>query len=418
MTASVPPASHSAQGDRLPSGGALQPEGSVAGAGAYDGAPIGGSWIVAELVEAGPPAQVTLWGRVARGAEGLFGVISLVVALSLLAGLPGLQLLGLGYLLEGSGRVAVSGSLRNGLPGIRKAARLGGAALGAWLWLLPVRYVSSLRNSALLIDPTSEVTRRWNAGLLLLLLLALWQIGGALARGGRLRDFLWPQWNPGRLLRAMRGGAAYRGARDGLWEFVASLRLSHYFRLGLGGFLGGLAWLVLPVTMIAVGREAPVWGWIGGLVLVGVVFYIPFLQVHFATTGRLRDLFAWRHVRRVYRQAPWACCIALLATLLLTLPLYLLKIEMVRRDVAWLPGVVFVLFILPARLLTGWAWGRAVRGTGPRWWLVRWPAAWLIVLFALAYAIVVWFTQYTSWYGVWSLYEQHAFLVPVPFLGI
>jgi len=39
--------------------------------------------------------------------------------------------------------------------------------------------------------------------------------------------------------------------------------------------------------------------------------------------------------------------------------------------------------------------------------LVFWPAA-------TAYVVVVFFTQFTSWNGVWSLFEQHAFLVPVP----
>ena len=36
---------------------------------------------------------------------------------------------------------------------------------------------------------------------------------------------------------------------------------------------------------------------------------------------------------------------------------------------------------------------------------------------ALIFALVVYFSQFTSWYGAWSLYEQHAFMVPVPFLG-
>ncbi len=36
----------------------------------------------------------------------------------------------------------------------------------------------------------------------------------------------------------------------------------------------------------------------------------------------------------------------------------------------------------------------------------------------LIYVVIAYFTQYLSWYGVWSLYEQHAFLVPAPFLGM
>ncbi len=35
----------------------------------------------------------------------------------------------------------------------------------------------------------------------------------------------------------------------------------------------------------------------------------------------------------------------------------------------------------------------------------------------LFYIVLVYFTQYLSWYGVWSLYEQHAFMVPGAVLG-
>jgi hypothetical protein len=38
-----------------------------------------------------------------------------------------------------------------------------------------------------------------------------------------------------------------------------------------------------------------------------------------------------------------------------------------------------------------------------------------IVVTAVFYVLVVFFAQYTSWGGVSSLYEQHAFLLPVPF---
>ena len=36
---------------------------------------------------------------------------------------------------------------------------------------------------------------------------------------------------------------------------------------------------------------------------------------------------------------------------------------------------------------------------------------------ALFYAIFVFFSQYAAWNGLGSLLEQHAFLLPVPFLG-
>jgi hypothetical protein len=37
---------------------------------------------------------------------------------------------------------------------------------------------------------------------------------------------------------------------------------------------------------------------------------------------------------------------------------------------------------------------------------------------ALAYVIVVYAAPYLSWNGVWSLLEQHAFLVPAPLLAL
>jgi hypothetical protein len=80
--------------------------------------------------------------------------------------------------------------------------------------------------------------------------------------------------------------------------------------------------------------------------------------------------------------------------------------------------LVFVAFILPARLLTGWAVGRAKKRKQPRFFLFRWLAwlgEWPLVA---TYVSLIYFTQYLSWYGVWSLFEQHAFLLPVPFVGI
>ena len=113
-----------------------------------------------------------------------------------------------------------------------------------------------------------------------------------------------------------------------------------------------------------------------------------------------------------------AFLVALLFTLVLALPLYLLKIEIVPREAAWLPSLLFVVSIFPARLLTGWAMARSSDRRAPRPWLWRWASRLAMVPLVLFYVLLVYFTQYLSWYGVWSLYEQHAFLVPAPFLGL
>jgi len=120
----------------------------------------------------------------------------------------------------------------------------------------------------------------------------------------------------------------------------------------------------------------------------------------------------------MFRRAPIAFWFALLITLLSALPLYLLKIELTPPEVTWLPSLVFVMFIIPARFLTGWAVGRARRHERPRFFLFRWMSRLAALPVLATYVFIVYFTQYVSWYGVWSLYEQHAFLVPVPFLAM
>ncbi|HEY1599987.1 MAG TPA: DUF4013 domain-containing protein [Pirellulales bacterium] len=357
-----------------------------------------------------------LVGKALRICDWLFGCVALFIGLAVLATLPALQLLSLGYLLEVSGRVAREGRLATGFVGVRKAARLGGIVLGTWLLLWPLRFVSLLANSARLIEPGGVADRGWTAVLWVLTALFACHVVSACWRGGRLRGFFWPR--PVRFVRELTQPGAYRRARDAVWMFVVGLRLPYYFWLGLRGFLGGLAWLVVPITLLAAGARAPVAGFAGGLLLAVVVLYLPFAQVHFAAENRLRAMFEVRALRDHFRRAPIAFFVALVGTLLFAVPLYLLKIEIIPREAAWLPSLVFVAFIGPARLLTGWAYARARRRESPRHWVFRTVARLAMLPVALAYVAVVYFTQFTSWYGIASLYEQHAFLVPVPFLGL
>jgi hypothetical protein len=250
------------------------------------------------------------------------------------------------------------------------------------------------------------------------ILASLLHIFVACARGGRLRHFLWPFGNPIWLVRRMRRGGLYAEARDGLWTFAAALRLPHYFRVGLVGFLGTLAWIIPPVLLIAAGARVPLVGVLGALLLAIVVPFLPFLQVRYAVEGRASALFSPRAVRDHFRRAPWAFAFSLMVMLLAAIPLYLLKIEMIPREAAWLPSLVFVIFLAPARLLTGWAYARSLRRDRPRHWSFRVLGRLAIVPVASFYVLVVFLSQYISWAGVNSLYEQHAFLVPVPFLNM
>jgi hypothetical protein len=371
----------------------------------------------------GSPFRIVGRGVRAVGSvlEYLFGVLVLLIGLAVLAALPLLQFLSLGYLLEAGGRVARTGRLRDGFIGVRLAARLGGIIAASWLLLLPVRLVAGLLRSAEVIDPGGRAPDAWRRGLFVLICLTALHIGSACARGGRLRYFLWP-FNVVWLMRRLWRGGYYAEARDAVWDVAVSLRLPYYFWLGFRGFVGALIWLAPPVTLLALGQRgttgATFTGFLGAVLLAVVLLYLPFLQARLAAANRFATVFELRAVRADFRRAPWAFAFAFVVTLLTALPLYLLKIEIVPREAAWLPGLAFVAFIFPARLLTGWALGRARRRQEPRHWFFRWTGRLPLLPAAAFYVLVVFFTQYTSWNGVWSLYEQHAFLVPVPFFGL
>jgi hypothetical protein len=406
--------------------------------------------------------------------EWMFGAASMTVLLAFLATVPVLQVLSLGYLLEAGGRVARSGRLREGFVDIRKAARMGGVILGTSLMLLPLWFVSSLWYDAQLIDVSGATARNWRIAQLILTVLLVGHVVIAWFCGGRLRHFFWPltapfaiacwivkeacrmaikeatkdktrrTWGerfvadigrtlppdrwwfvPAIVIVRLQERNLYVAARDSLWDFVVGLRLPYYFWLGLRGFVGAVLWLLLPVTMLAVATSlrplgGVLFGVLGGLLLSVVLVYLPFLQTSFAAENRFRALFDVFSVHQFYRRTPFALFFALLVTLAGALPLYLLKIEATPREVAWLPSLVFVAFIFPARLLTGWAVGRARRHEPPRWLFFRIVShlfALPAIPIAMMYALIVFISQYVSWYGAFSLYEQHTFLVPVPMLG-
>ncbi|WP_422929897.1 hypothetical protein [Singulisphaera sp. PoT] len=374
-------------------------------------------------VPAPPPHSIRrrlrrLGSAIASASEWMFGALAIFVGLALLSTLPLLQLLSFGYLLESAGRVARSGRFRNAFIGVRLAARLGSMAIGCWLMLLPLGLLASLARSAEIIDPHGPVARRWRIGLIVLTVLIVGHMLAACARGGKLRYFFWPFGTPGWFLRQWRRGRLFVTARDAVWDFVTALRLPYYFRIGALGFVGTACWLIIPVSLIAAGRRFPPVGFVGGLMLAIVSLALPFLQIRFAAEDRFRAFLEYRAIRERFRRAPWAFAVAAFMTLTFAVPLYLLKIEMIPREVAWLPSLIFLAFSLPARTLTAWAYSRSERREAMRHWFFRWTGRLIMLPVGLIYAVIVFLTQYTAWRGIWSLYEQHAFLLPVPFLNM
>lgn len=381
--------------------------------------------IDAEVVsEQGPGPWRRLAGGVSRGFEWCFGVLSLFVGLAILATLPIVQLLSLGYLLESSGRIARSGRLRDAFVGVRKASRLGGIVLACWLLLLPLRLLNKLAYEASLIDPQSPIARRLHILLLLTAILFTFHLAWSCFRGGRFRHFIWPA--PVRLIRRIRQGGMFQEASDRFWSFMQGLRLPYYFALGAKGFFGAFAWLFFPVLLLVGATTLPegpavLSGLLGFYMFGFVLLHLPFLQTQLARDNELASAFDVIGVYRGFYRTPFHCVLTVVTTLLFAMPLYLLKVELTMREVAILPSLIFVAFIAPARFVSGWNVGRFLKPDRPhRKWLriAKCVASLLLMIPAAAfYTFVVFFTRYTSWHGVWSLFEQHAFLVPVPFLG-
>lgn len=370
---------------------------------------------------ASPPPKPGWLQHCASALNWLFGLAALIALLAVCSVIPVLNFLSLGYLLHVSGTIARTGRFRDGFIGVRKAAVLGSIAAGTWLVLWPARLVSGFWKDAEIIASGSVISKAWYFGLISVIAITLAHIAWACVRGGKLRHFLWPQ--PLRLLRWLKAPGKFTHSQIHVTDYILSLRLPFYFWLGLRGFIGALAWLIIPVGILLVATRVPLGGsivlsLIGGILLLLVAIHLPFLQAHFAQTDRFSAMFELRQVRRLFLRAPLAFWFALLITLLFAVPLYLLKIELTPRELAWLPSLLFVIFIFPARILTGWAMSRALRKEQPRHWFPRWLARLGIVPIGLAYVLVVYLTPYLSWNGALSLLEQHAFLVPAPLMAL
>ncbi|MEM6468451.1 MAG: DUF4013 domain-containing protein [Planctomycetota bacterium] len=370
--------------------------------------------------------------RVIGGTFGFFGgcfnLVSLVVCLAVLAAIPILQLIAFGYLLEVSGRLANGVKFSESLPHFRAAGRIGLVATAVFLLALPVQLLAHWESVASLITPDSAQATVLRFGAMAAAGLGVFYLGWALARGGRLWHFLWPQ--PLKMLRSAWRPSTYAELPDQLWQFTSSLRLPHYFWLGLRGFIGTLVWLVPAIVIITVNRngaDASV-GVIFALSLVAlgvVLMYLPMLQTHFAAENRLRSMFRLGQIRQLFCFAPLAWLVAMaLGLALLPVPLYLLKIEATPQEVVWLPTLFFVAFILPSRLGFGLAMRRARRKLNesqfkkPRGFFAaccRWTSRLAIPAVVGIYLAFVSISQYTSWDGLDTWIQQHAILIPIPF---
>lgn len=410
-----------------------------------------------------------LLGAIAGLIQTCFGAASLIGCLAVATSVPGLQILTLGYFIESSGRVGRTGKVRSGLPGLNRAAHLGSMVVGTLVLLLPLLYVSQLVEAARLIEAASRTVVRLRFLQSFLWVVILPHLVTAWFCGGKLRYFFWPllapyqlsiwalRWIlatrplrnaldetlgqlwpslvndlclvrpltdffvPAILIKHLWRGTLYRHARDGFWSFLGGLHLLHLTRLGLQTLAGSVAWLFIPTMLLIGGTLLPpgpavLSGLLGIIALSIVAMYLPLLQMHFGTKGQMHALFDIAAVFRLIRKSPLRITFSCILFLASALPLYALKIEQIDTSLTWILGLVFILFSMPARLLVAWSYTRADhRETKTRWYW-RWPVRSVMWPAALFFSGFVSITRFTSWGGAAGLFEQHAFLIPAPFL--
>ncbi|MCH8829586.1 MAG: DUF4013 domain-containing protein [Planctomycetes bacterium] len=125
----------------------------------------------------------------------LFGIGVLIGLLAVVAAIPVLSVLVLGYLLEVEGRIARTGKLRFAFPLLPLAPRVGTIVLGIAVWLFPLFVLAGMVADAALIDPGGNAAKSWQTAKMIVSVLVAAHLCLALARGGSLGCFFRPLKN-------------------------------------------------------------------------------------------------------------------------------------------------------------------------------------------------------------------------------
>lgn len=352
-----------------------------------------------------------------------FGTVCLILILAILAAIPGLNILTLGYLVDPQSRVARSGRLRDGFPLMALAPRLGIIVFFSLLFLIPVRLQATrVSDAGVILGESSERVVQMLDNLEILQWVIAVHLILAIARGGTVGCFLRPFRN---LRWAFRGLLTHDGRQDlaaGTEQVIRLLKPVQHFWLGLKAFLGAVLWLLIPTGMLvaysAPGRTQPIFGilsFLGVMLMIPVTAWLPLLQVHQAATGRFRDIFSIGTARRIIRHAPFAWMLTTVLMYVMTFPLYLAKIKLLPADAMLVITPFFIILTYPSRILVAWAYHRGTHRENPAGWVSRWGCRTVMAPLLFAHAVFLFFTPAISELGKNAPLEHQAFLGPVPY---
>lgn len=351
------------------------------------------------------------------------GSLCLILVLAVLAAIPGLNILTLGYLVEPQRRVALSGKLQDGFPLLRIASRLGTLVFFTLLFCVPLRIQATRLNDAMVIlgpihprtlqIQTVLTVMQWVIGLHVLL---------SILNGSTAACFLRPLRNLKWLRKSLLTADGRKDFFEGLNAILHLLRPVQHFLIGLKAFFGAICWLIVPTSLLvaysAPERKQPVFGLLsvlGVLLLIPVAAWLPMLQVQQVVTGKFRDVFSISAVRRIIRNAPMTWMITTLFLYVMTFPLYLGKVRLPPTDALLILTPFFILLTYPARILVAWAWYRGNRQSTPARTLWRRGIKLLMIPLLAAYGVFLLLTPLISELGRNAPFENQAFLGPVPY---
>ena len=352
----------------------------------------------------------------------LVGLAFLVGLLALLAAIPGLSLLTLGFLLEAEARVARSGRFRDGFPLLAVSSRMGLILIMVSVFLIPVQLMATQAAARGIIvegTPLSQSGLRTfmrivQVGLFVHLLLAI-------ANGGSFARFFRPIKNVRLLVRAVKDGNYLRSLDNLTNQLLELLKPLHHVSIAFKGAVGAFIWLFIPTALIALShtpRENPgpaaLGSILGGMLLIPIAGWLPLLQAHQAVTGRFRAIFDIRSARKIINRVPIRWAIATILLYALALPLYFTKVRLPASDAMWLITPLFVILTYPTRILMGWVYAKGMQKEKLAWFGVRWSTKLFMIPVIAFYGLILFATPFISEAGRAAMFENHAFLLPVP----